>query len=383
MILQVENNLAKQPSTQVSFLATNGTAGGTVWPVKNIAGINNQWAQQIGQTGEEQAEIVVVSGAPAGTAFNSSGTAKFPHPIDTPIYQIHYDKVIFLRSTSGTAGTATALATVSITPDSFYTQYDDTSGAATYAYQTQYYNSVSGDLSGTSPWFIPGGPSFYSRQKLRDRVKRRLYSAGFIKDDDTINDMINEWTEQMTNTALKVNQNYSTGTASYSFGTAGYGTVTEPLFKYASKVEITFDGVRWTKTTELPNNQYDDRDIFSTLAPKHSWQGDTTFRILPYGSLGTARMSLGKIATQLTDDSDELPQYLRSYTTGCIEYCLYAAKDIDQKDQASDRNYQKFMMNKKDFLAEITPRDYTGPKMIDITEELSGWNSGDLDYPYW
>lgn len=375
MLLNVENSLSRQPSTQVSYLSTNGTAGGTVWPVKNIAGINNQWAQQIGQTGEEQAEIVVVSGAPAGTAFNSSGTAKFSHPMDTPIYQIHYDKVVFLRSTAGTAGTATALATVAITPDSFYTQYDDTSGAATYAYQTQYYNSASGDLSGTSPWFIPGGPSFYSRQKLRDRVKHDLANATYIKNDDTIHDWITEWTEEMTNSALKVNKAYSAGTAQYSFGTAGLGTITAPLFKYASKIEITSDGVTWRQTTELPMNRYSSTDIYSSISPRHSWQGDTVFQILPNGNAGTARMNLGQINTPMTSDSDELAQFLRSYTRGCIEYCLYKAKDLDQKDTEADRNYQKHLMIKKDFVAEITPRDFTGPQFIDIVDGDTGMES--------
>ena len=363
--------MAQNPTTLYTFLATNGTAGGTVWPVKNIAGLNNNWAQQIGKTGEETAEIVNISGAPSGTVFNSSGTAKFAHSLDTPIYQIHYDQIVISRSTSGTAGTATPLATVSITPDSFYTNYDDTSGSATYAYQTQFYNSVSGDLSATSDWFVPGGPTFYSFQKLKGRVKHDLYSAQYIKDDATIGDWVNEWIEQMTNSALKVNEAYSIGTASYAFGTAGLGTITAPLFKYAAKIEVTFDGVTYTPTTKIPLNQFSDFDIFSSFAPRHYWQGDTVFGVLPV-SAGTARMSLGQLSTQLDSDSDELPQYLKSYTAGCIEYCLYKAKSLDQKDAAAEENYLKYIKNRSDFIAEITPRDFTGPSYIGFVEGLSG-----------
>jgi hypothetical protein len=372
MLLSVQNNLDQLPSTQQSFLSVNLAASGTVVPVKNINGFTASWAQQIGKTGEEQAEIAIISGAPAGTAFNTSGTIRYAHPQDTPVYQIHYDKIIFLRSTNGTAGTATALATVSITPDSFYTQYDDTSGISTYAYQTQYYNSISGDVSGTSSWFVPGGPSFYSLQKIRDRIKHDIYSAGYIKDDNTIHDWINEYVEVMTNSALKVNQGYALGTAAYSFGTAGLGTITEPLFKYATKVEITTDGVSYVNSTEIPINQFSSTDTYSKSAPRHYWQGNTVFGVLPNGNSGTARLTLGELSAQLVNDSDELPQFLKAYTTGCIEYGQYKAFDLDQKGSDADRHFQKFLVYQNAFIAEITPRDQTGIKFINLSEGLSG-----------
>lgn len=371
MLLQVENNLDQQPSTLNSFLSTNLVTGGTTVPVKNINSFTNQWAVQLGRTGEEQSEILTISGAPSGTALNTAGTVRFAHPIDTPIYQIHYDSVIFLRSTTGTTGTASALATVSIKPDSFYTEYNDSTGATTYAYQSQYYNSVSGDLSGTSPWFIPGGPTFYSLQKLRERAKHDLFSSNYIRDDMTIHDWINEWVEFMTNSALKVNQGYALGTAAYAYGTAGIGTVTEPLFKYAAKIEVG-DGTNLTRSTEIPVNQFSRGDFFNALSPRHAWIGDTTFQILPYGNAGTAYMTLGQLSTQLVEDTDELPQFLKPYTTGCIEYVLYKAYDLDQKDTVADKHYAKVLNAKRDFINEITPRDQTGVKMIDMVDSLTG-----------
>ena len=355
-----------------SFLSTNLAAGGTVVPVKNINGFTNQWSVQLGQTGEEQAEILTVSGVPSGTALNTSGTIVYAHPQDTPVYNIHYDKVIFLRSTAGTLGTATALATVSITPDSFYTEYNDSTGVATYAYQTQFYNSVSGDLSGTSSWFVPGGPSFYSLQKIRTRIKGNLFDANYIKDDTTIDGWINEYVEIMTNAALKVNQGYNLGTTQYAFGTAGLGTVTEPLYKYATKIEITTDGINYYNSAEIPVNRFSSTEIFSPIRPRHYWQGNTVFGILPNGNAGTARFNLGELSTQLVNDSDELPQFLKGYTTGCVEYGLYRAKSLDQKDQAGDSHYQKFLGYQNAFVTEITPRDQTGEKYINFVEGIGG-----------
>lgn len=368
MLLSVANNLTTPETTLNTFLAAAGTAGGTSLSVKNINGFTAQYAAQIGQTGEEQSEIVIIDN-PSGTAIPLySGTAKYAHSIDTPIYQIHYDNIIFKRSTVGTAGTASAISTVAITPDSMFTEYNDTSGAATYTYKVQYYDSANGDLSSESDWFSPSGPSFYSLQRLRERVKRALYNATYIKEDAVVDDWINEWIELETNKALKVNEAYSTGQASYSFGTAGLGTVTEPLFKYASKIELTTDGVNYYNSSEIPLNRYSANDFFSSFTPRHSWQGDTVFQVLPFGNSGTARMTLGKISTQLVNETDELASFLRGYTVGCIEYVLYRAFDNDLKRDYANDHYQKHLKSEKDFMAEITPRDNTGVKTIDILD---------------
>src|SRR4051794_26536513 len=116
MIISLQNQLTQQSGIQQTYVATAITAGGTQSPVKNIGGFTNQWAAQFGQTGEETAEIMIISGAPSGTVLNfgtspshTGGTLLFGHAQDTPIYQIHYDQVVFYRSTAGTTGAFSAL----------------------------------------------------------------------------------------------------------------------------------------------------------------------------------------------------------------------------------------------------------------------------------
>lgn len=379
MIINLSNDLTKQQSNQLTYVASAISAGGTSSPVKNIAGFTNQWAIQIGQTGEETAEIMILSGVPSGTVLNfgtspshSAGTLFFSHAQDTPIYQIHYDQVILNRSIAGTVGPFSALATVSITPDNLYTQYDDTTGASTYAYYAQYYNSITGDLSGSSSVFIPGGPTFYSLQKLRQRTKDKLYSAGYIKDDSVITDWINEWYELMTNEAIKVNQGYLLGTANYSFGTAGYGTITDTRFKQAVKMEVTYDGVTFIPSTEIAMHNFSESDFFNAFQPRHCWIGETTFEILPHNTLGTVKVTYAQRFAPLINDSDELTQTLKAYTTSCVEYCLSVAYGLDQKDIQQQEHFQKFVSTEAAFIAEITPRDQTGAKMIDLGESISG-----------
>lgn len=379
MIINLSNDLTKSQTNQLTFLSAAGVAaGGTAAPVKNVAGFNASWAVQIGQTGEETAEIMIISGAPSGTAINfgtspshTGGTFLFSHANDTPLYQIHYDQVIFYRSTTGTAGPFSSLATVSIQPDSLYTQYNDSTGAAGYAYYAQYYNSVTGDASGSSSIFIPGGPTNYSLQKLRQRIKDKLYSSGFIRDDTNITDWINEAYELMVNSAVKVNQGYMLGTSSYGFGTSGFGTITDTLFKQAVKVEVTWDGVTYIPSTEIAIHNFSETDFFSINQPRHCWVGENVFEILPHSSTGTVKLTYATRFTPLVNDSDELTQTLKAYTTAFVEYGLAQAYGLDQKDEY-DKHMQIYASLKADFISEITPRDQTGPKQIDLGESISG-----------
>ena len=379
MLLNLTNSLTQVQGIQQTYVATAVTVGATSSPVKNIDGFTQNWAAQFGQTGEETAEIMLVSGNPSGTVLNlgtspshSAGTLLFSHAQDTPIYQIHYDQVVFSRSIAGTGGPFSALATVSIQPDSLYTGYNDSTGVSGYAYYAQYYNSVTGDLSGSSSVFIPGGPTYYSLQKLRQRIKDKLYSAGYIKNDGVINDWINECNEQMTNAAIKVNQGYLLGTNMFGFGTSGLGTITDTYFKQPIKVEVTYDNVNFVPSTKIEVRAYTESDYFGMDSPRHAWIGETVFEILPHTEAGSAKITYATRFTPLVNDSDELTQTLKAYTTAFVEYSLGVAYGLDQKDAESQQHMQTYGELKSDFVSEVTPRDVTGAEMIDIFDSTSG-----------
>ncbi len=374
MRIQIQNSLASDPSTVYTYTDSNLGAGDSTIPVKNINSFTNQWAVQLGKTGEAEAEIKTINGVPSGNNVVVAGTLRFDHAMDVPLYQTHYNKIIFKRSTSGTLGTASAITngTIDITPNLMFTEFEDTSGAASYAYKTQYYNSINGDLSAESDWFIPGGPAFYSLQKIRDRVKNKLFSSAYIKDDSVIDEWINEWLEEMNGAAIKVNQGYLLGTVAVAFGTAGLGTITASDYMYSNKMEVSYSGSGYVPSVYVPVNQYSDNDTFLDADPRHTWVGDTVFKVLPAGSGGTARVTYSKGEPIMDSDSDELPHPMRRYTRGFTAYALGCAQELDGKDQLANTNYGKAQKVKADFINEITPRDRTGVHYIDLTESLSG-----------
>ena len=240
-IIKFKNTLPEEALK--TYVASSYASGGSTVPIKNPNGFQASWAIQVGETGGEESEILVLgTAAPSGTTLTTTANTLYAHATDTPIYATKYDQIVVKRSVSGTTGAATAVATVSITPDSLWTQYDDLTGLDVYAYRAAFRNSVSGTTTGDSAWLTVSGYSFYSLAKLRGRMKEKLHSAGYIKSDDYIDDWANEWLEQMTNTATDVNQDYLLGSADFAYGTDGLATITATDYKDVRRVWYTTDG---------------------------------------------------------------------------------------------------------------------------------------------
>jgi len=370
MIIKVKNNL--DIKAQYSYLSTSENSAVSTLRVRNINQFYNQWAIQIGKTGEEKTEIRVVNASPSGTSLSISAITSYDHPEDTPIYSIKFDQIVFERSTTGTAGTATPIGTVSITADSDYTQFDDTTGAAAYAYKTYFQNSISSVYSSESDWLTSEGFSFYSKAKLKDRAKGKLLDSGYIKDDSVIDDWLNEWLEVMNNEAIKVDKSYGMGTVDVSFGTSGLGTITSADFISIKNMWITYNGNDFYVATQVDMNQIYPNQTFNETHPYFSWRGDNVFKLNPEKTGGTARIHYYNIRTILSNDTDELPVVMRPYTRSFVDYALSEALYQDAKEARADRYNIRAENDKRNFVSQITPRNNTGIQMIQLNTSVSG-----------
>ena len=370
-LVSVRNTLAD--NAQYTFLSSSSSSGGTALTVKNINAFQPSWAVQLGKTGEEFAEVLVLGTAtPSGSTLNTTGTIRFNHPTDTPVYAIKYNQIVFKVSTLGTAGTVSAITdgTITITPDSLYTEFDHTAGSASYAYKASFRNSIDGGQTSDSGWLTSTGFSFYSLAKMRDRIKRKLFSASFIGNDDTIDDWINEWMEKMTNTAINVNQDYLIGTMDVSYGTAGLGTITATDFKDIRRIWLTSNGTDYYAAKKKHVTDYLPDETFNETHPYYYLQGDNVFGVLPSGSLGTARIWYYKRPSLLANDTDEIPVSMQSYTKSFVDYSLAQAYYLDSRDTSGDR-FMSFAENELNkFKSEITPRSATGPTYISLVESI-------------
>ena len=351
-------------------MASGVAAGATVYPSRNTAGFTNQYAIQVGETGQEYSEVLVGTVTNAGTI--TGPASNYAHPADTPIYNIKFNQVVFQKSTTGTSGSATSITdgTITYQADSLFTQFDDSAAVSADAFRTRFRNSVLGSQTGQSDWQVPTGFTFYSLAKLRERVKNKLWSSNYLT-NPIIDDWINEWKDEMVTAAISTNEDYSMGTVDVGFGTAGLGTVTTADFSQIRRFEVTYNGNDFYLSTRKTANDFLPNQNFLSTHPYHNWRGDTIFQVRPPESGGTARISFYRFGTTMVNDTDELPLPLRPYTKSFVDYVLGQAY---LKDNKADY-FEKMMIvangAKNVFLNQITNRDKSGPTMIDLVESIT------------
>lgn len=361
-------------------------AGTNIFRIKNTNSFGSSWAVQLGNTGEAQAEVLLLSGDPgAGTLGTTTANSRFEHPADTPIYAIKWNQVVFEVSTTGTAGTAVqhANGTITITPNNWdwetqksYTLFDDSDGSVSYTYKTYLRNSAIPLTSTESDWIVIT-PSFYSLSYLRNRVKDKLWNPQFVV-DRVVDNWINEWKDEMTNAVVQVNEDYALGTVNVAFGTNGYGTITTTDFKYPRKMEVTYDGSTYVLSTKQPISEFSPNSEFNSSRPQHNWEGDNVFQVKPSSTAGTAKVYFYRTGTPMINDTDELPYPMRSYTKSFVDYGLAQAFQKDGKMPEAEARLAEARFQKDMFVNQLTPRDKTGPTMIELIEQIAG----EEDVPY-
>ncbi len=376
MIIRNLNDLhVKAP---ITYLANDEAAGTTVLRAKNTTGFDDGWAYQVGKTGEERTEVVLGTSTNVGTL--TVATTDFAHPANTPVYAIKYDKVVFQKSTTGTAGTATPITdgTIEYQADAYdqqigqsFTIFDDTNANTGDAFKTYFRNSTLALNTTESDWQTETGFTFYALGKLRQRVREKLWDSKFATDAE-IDNWINEWKDEMTNALISVNDDYAIGTVNVAFDTKGLGTVTTSDFKQAKRIEVTYNGSDFFLSTKRPLNEYLPAEVVNSAHPYHSWEGDTVIRVFPNDDAGTAKIWYYQTGTPLVADTDELDLPLRAYTNSFVQYGLAQAYQKDGKRTASETQIILANAAKEQFIVESTPRDKSSQTYVKIEEVTAG-----------
>lgn len=373
MIIQSRNILAEQPITPVTYLTNNESAGTNVLRWANPNGFNTSWAIQVGKTGEEQTEVVVLGAStPSGTAGTLTANTLYEHPANTPIYGIKFNQIVFERSTAGTSGTATPMTNGTITyqPDKAVTIFDDTSGSTSYAYRTYFRNSVLAVNSTESDWITSEGFTFYSLARIRERVKNKLWNANFVT-DEMIDEWTNEWKETLRREAIAVNEDYSLGTVAVAFGTSGLGTITSSDYKgMVQRMWITYDSAGTYKAVKMDLNNFYPSEDFSKENPYYAMQGDSVILVKPEEEGGTAHIVYPTLEVPLDSDTEEVPVYMRDHTKSFVDYGLIQAQYKDGKISLNDKIILENAL-KATFKQDIAPRKRTGPTTVNIVDSVS------------
>lgn len=373
-LIRVKNTLPL--SADKTLLSTKVSAGGTVLPVQNTNAFTGSWAIQIGDTGVEQSEVKVLAASiPAGgTALHLTAALTYDHPTDTPVYATKYDKVVFKRSTAGTAGTASAMTdgTVTITADSTHTQFDDTNSSSDYAYKAAFQSSGLAVNSDDSDWITSSGFSFYSLASIRQRAKDALFDSSFIGEDSVIDGWINEWGEKMYNEMVDINRDYALSTTSVSFGTNGLATVTASDFRELRRVWVTYNGTDYNPARQMNLNEFHPDQDFNDTYPYFYYYGDNVFGVKPSDTAGTAQIVYYNMYSPMGDDTDELPRPMRPYSATFVDYALYRAKIKDDKTQDSYTHRTDAKEGRDLFKNQVAPRHKADTSEVLLVAPISG-----------
>lgn len=368
MLVRAKNNLTDFSVAQ-SFLATSGTAGQTAFTLQNAVGFKEDYAVQFGATGEDKSEVALISGAPGDTLATTAAGLKFPHPTDTPVWCYYYNQAVFYKSAAGTAGTSAAITdgTVTLTPDSEYTIFNDTAALSGDAWQTAFRNSALDVTSSKSDWIPFSGFQAYSMGGLRARAKNNVNAE---IPDETWNGWLQEWQQEMNNGAVKVNKDYSMGTLDVAFsGTAQEGTITNEDFMKPRRVWM-IDSSGTYKATHIKYNGYYPDETFNNSDPRFYLRGDNVIGRLPADENGTARIAYDSSGTIMNSDSDLLPLPMRPYWKSFIDYSLsraYRHPSIKDMSNANKLEIQAYTLRDR-FIQDLTPRDQTSQEMVKIIE---------------
>lgn len=370
MLIKVRNTLASQ--AQKTFMTYAESAGTNVLRWQNPNAFSASWGVQVGETGEEQSEVVLLGTAtPAGTAGTLTANDLYEHPANTPLYAIKYDQVVFKVSTAGTAGTAVVIAdgTITYQADSKFTQFDHTAGSIEYAYKTAFRSSVLAVNTTESDWIVVT-PAFYSKSKLRQRVKGKLWSSAYVEDDQ-IDNWLNEWLDEMNNTMLDVNEDYGLGSTSVTFlGTNEFGTITATDYKSVRRIWLTTNGADYYNATKMELTSFTPDQEFNETNPYYFMYGDNVIGRRPNDAAGTAGVVYQKHTSHLDDDMDEIPLPMQAYTKSFVDYALAQAYYKDEKDAKGDRFMLSAEQSKAKFNKELVPRSKSGPTYMEIVEDL-------------
>lgn len=377
MIIQARNILDQ--TAPVTYTTYPEVAGTNILRWKNADQMQASWALQVGATGIPQSEIVLLGTAnPAGTAGTLTANTLFEHPADTPLYGVKYDQVVFEVSLTGTTGVAAPLTngTVTIQPNGSYTYFDHTAGSTSYAYKTYFRNSVTGSTTAESDWITSSGFTFYSKAKIRERIRGRLYNSDYLYDSD-IDNYTNEWLQMMNNAMVDVNEDYGLGTTLIAYATnVELGTVTATDFRGGFKRVWWVDASGTYQATKMDSNSFSPTRIFNNTNPYYYMQGDLVVGRKPPDTAGTFIVEYYKQTPVLVNDTDEIPVPMQPFTKSFVDYGHAMSLNKDNKD--GSKYEQSAVVQLGMFKSQIAPRNTSSATMIDVVEDMGtsdsyGW----------
>lgn len=270
-------------------------------------------------------------------------------------------------------------ATVSITPDQQYTQWDDTDALAEDYYRTEYYNSTS-TLASTRSSIVAAseisGFSDFTLRAIEDEVLGELQDENEErrKRTEIDTDVNNAIRDLLSSVVSDVQEDYLSAYTTIDFvaNVSEYSLPTD--FRKLSNIWISFNGVDYVKGSpmrigdDIPNADYSQGAPFYYIR-------DNVIGIRPAPTAAAtagAKIWYDRRIPSLRYEGDELPYFLRDYKATVVNYALYRAHLSDTDPRARDYK-AAYDEGKAMMIRSLSDRDPSSNKRIEIINDYDLW----------
>lgn len=321
-----------------TYLTDDVSASATSSTVENNSAFNANDYVLFGRPRDEKTEIIKLTSVTGNTTFGHTTGPVFDHDARTPVYEIKYNQAKIYRATSQT-GTYSLIATVDLTPDEQYTEYDDTAGSATSWYKIKYYNETTEGLSDYSAAVQGTGYTDDSKRSMTDEVMEDFGDEeGNEISRTSVGRKLKAGVRRIVRELVKMYPDYFLAytTQALTADTATYDLPTR--FLAFQRVDVSYDstthGDAYKATFEfesegLPDDEYQESD------PRVFFRGNTFgLRPTPDNSSGQAWLWYWQYPEEMDDDSDEhgLPYGGRDLLVEYALWKLWLPKDQEKAD---------------------------------------------------
>ncbi len=321
-----------------SYLTADVVAAATSSTVENNSAFGANDYTLFGRPRNEKTEIVLLTSVTGNTTLGHTTGPVFDHEARTPIYEIKYNQAKIYRATSQ-SGTYSLIATVDLTPDEQYTEYDDTAGSSTSWYKIKYYNEITEGLSDYSAAVQGTG---YTDDSLRSMTDEAMEEFGDVEGNEISRTMVKRKLKAgVRRTVREIIKMYPDYFLAYTTQSLTADTATYDLpsrFLAFQRVDVSYDSTThsdaYKATFEYESEGYPD-DEYQETDPRVFFRGNTFgLRPTPDNSSGQAWLWYWQYPEVMDDDSDEhgLPYGGRDLLVEYTLWKLWLPKDQERAD---------------------------------------------------
>lgn len=350
-------------------MADDVSASATSSTVENNSAFSANDYVLFGYPRNEKTEIVKLTSVTGNTTIGHTTGPVFDHDARTPILEIKYNQAKVYRASSQT-GTYSLIATVDLTPDAQYTEYDDTAGSSTSWYKIKYYNATTEALSDYSSAVQGTG---YTDDSLRSMTDEVMEDFGDTEGNEIsrtlVANKLRAGVRRVVREIIKMYPDYFLAytTQALTADTATYDLPTR--FLAFQRVDVSYDSTThddaYKATFEfesegLPDDEYQESD------PRVFFRGNTFgLRPTPDNSSGQAWLWYWQYPEVMDDDSDEhgLPYGGRDLLVKYALWQLWLPKD-QTKSTYYQTSFKEELAEYLEFVAQ--PRQTATNKRVQV-----------------